>query len=132
MSEWRAELDWADVVVFDDIWVDGDIGTGEIAQELRERDVAVVGGTPNTDRLEADRGYAMAVLEDHGVNTIDHLSSTTFRRASTTSGRTRSPTSSSLSARSRTSIACCTSGARPTAATWWTYWRPTRRRGATG
>jgi phosphoribosylamine--glycine ligase len=72
VSEWRAELDWADVVVFDDIWVDDDIGTGEIAQELRERDIAVVGGTPNTDRLEADRGYAMAVLEDHGVNTIEH------------------------------------------------------------
>ena len=71
-DDWRAELDWADVIIFDDIWVGSDVGTGELAQELREDGHAVVGGTPNTDRLEEDRGYAMDVLEDHGVNTIDH------------------------------------------------------------
>jgi len=31
-----------------------------------------VGGTPNTDHLEEDRGYAMEILEDHGVNTVEH------------------------------------------------------------
>ncbi|QSG06982.1 phosphoribosylamine--glycine ligase [Halapricum desulfuricans] len=71
-DDWRADVDWADVIVFDDIWVGSDIGTGELAQKLRERGKAVVGGTPNTDRLEADRGYAMEVLEAHGVNTIEH------------------------------------------------------------
>ena len=71
-DDWRAEVDWADVVVFDDIWVGSDIGTGGLAQELREQGHAVVGGTPNTDHLEADRGYAMEVLEDHGVNTVEH------------------------------------------------------------
>ncbi|MFB6184303.1 MAG: phosphoribosylamine--glycine ligase [Haloarculaceae archaeon] len=71
-DDWRAEVDWADVVVFDDIWVGTDVGTGKLARELRERGKAVVGGTPNTDRLEDDRGYAMDVLEDHGVNTVDH------------------------------------------------------------
>ena len=71
-DDWRGDLDWADVVIFDDIWVDSDIGTGKIAQELRAEGHAVVGGTPNTDMLEEDRGYAMAVLEDHGVNTIEH------------------------------------------------------------
>ncbi|MFW5934294.1 MAG: phosphoribosylamine--glycine ligase [Halolamina sp.] len=71
-DDWEAEVDWADVIVFDDIWVGSDIGTGELARELREAGHAVVGGTPNTDRLEEDRGYAMAVLEEHGVNTIDH------------------------------------------------------------
>ncbi|WP_420182571.1 phosphoribosylamine--glycine ligase [Haloarcula sp. KBTZ06] len=71
-DDWRGDLDWADVVVFDDIWVGGDIGTGELAQELRAEGHAVVGGTPNTDALEEDRGYAMEVLEDHGVNTIEH------------------------------------------------------------
>lgn len=60
------------MIVFDDIWVGSDVGTGEIAAELRQRGKAVVGGTPNTDRLEDDRGYAMEVLEEHGVNTIDH------------------------------------------------------------
>lgn len=58
-DDWEAELEWADVVVFDDIWVGDDVGTGELARELRERDHAVVGGTPNTYRLEGDRGYAM-------------------------------------------------------------------------
>lgn len=71
-DDWRADVEWADVIVFDDIWVGDDIGTGELAQELREQGKAVVGGTPNTDRLEEDRGYAMEVLEANGVNTIDH------------------------------------------------------------
>src|SRR6056297_3224244 len=71
-DDWEAEVDWADVVVFDDIWVGSDIGTGKLARELRERGHAVVGGTPNTDHLEEDRGYAMEVLEEHGVNTVEH------------------------------------------------------------
>jgi phosphoribosylamine--glycine ligase len=91
-DDWRGELEWADVVVFDDIWVAGSdqregpggnergdalrvgdsVGTGEIAQELRAEGHAVVGGTPNTDRLEDDRGYAMEILEEHGVNTTEH------------------------------------------------------------
>ena len=71
-DDWRAEVEWADVIIFDDIWVGSDIGTGELAQELRERGNAVVGGTPNTDHLEEDRGYAMDILEEHGFNTIEH------------------------------------------------------------
>ena len=71
-DDWRAEVAWADVIVFDDIWVGTEVGTGTLAQELRAEGKAVVGGTPNTDRLEADRGYAMEVLEAHGVNTVDH------------------------------------------------------------
>jgi len=71
-DDWRGDLDWADVVIFDDIWVGSDIGTGEIAQELRTEGHAVVGGTPNTDTLEEDRGYAMEILDDCGVNTIEH------------------------------------------------------------
>jgi phosphoribosylamine--glycine ligase len=71
-DDWEAEVEWADVIIFDDIWIGDEIGTGELAQELREQGKAVVGGTPNTDRLEEDRGYAMEILEDHGVNTIEH------------------------------------------------------------
>ena len=71
-DDWRAEVEWADVIVFDDIWVGSEVGTGKLARELREDGHAVVGGTPNTDHLEADRGYAMEVLEDHGVNTVEH------------------------------------------------------------
>ncbi len=72
VDDWRAEIDWADVVIFDDIWVDDDIGTGQLATELRDQGIPVVGGSPNTDRLEADRGYAMEVLEDNGIPTLDH------------------------------------------------------------
>ncbi|AUG46935.1 phosphoribosylamine--glycine ligase [Haloarcula taiwanensis] len=71
-DDWRTEVEWADVIIFDDIWVGSDVGTGELARELRAEGHAVVGGTPNTDRLEEDRGYAMAILEEHGVNTIEH------------------------------------------------------------
>ncbi|MDY6817353.1 MAG: phosphoribosylglycinamide synthetase C domain-containing protein [Halobacteriales archaeon] len=71
-DDWRGQVEWADVIIFDDIWVGSDIGTGEIATGLREDGHAVVGGTPNTDHLEEDRGYAMEVLEEHGVNTVEH------------------------------------------------------------
>ncbi|GCF12689.1 hypothetical protein Harman_06240 [Haloarcula mannanilytica] len=71
-DDWRGDLDWADVIILDDIWVGSDIGTGEIAQDLRAEGHAVVGGTPNTDTLEEDRGYAMEVLEDNGVTTVEH------------------------------------------------------------
>ncbi len=71
-GDWRAEVDWADVIVFDDIWVGNEVGTGAIAEDLRKRGKAVVGGTPNTDQLEDDRGYAMDVLEEHGVSVLPH------------------------------------------------------------
>jgi phosphoribosylamine--glycine ligase len=71
-DDWRGELDWADVVVFDDIWIGDAVGTGELAQDLRAQGHAVVGGTPATDRLEEDRGYAMEVLEANGIETIPH------------------------------------------------------------
>ncbi|NHN47093.1 phosphoribosylamine--glycine ligase [Halostella sp. JP-L12] len=80
-DDWRAEVDWADVVIFDDIWVGDGVGSGAIAEELREEGHAVVGGTPNTDRLEEDRGYAMEVLEENGVPTIPHREFTDFDEA---------------------------------------------------
>ncbi|MGB9963625.1 phosphoribosylamine--glycine ligase [Halobacterium hubeiense] len=78
-DDWRADVEWADVVVFDDIWVGSEVGTGAIAEDLRAEGHAVVGGTPNTDRLEEDRGYAMEVLEENGVNTIEHEEFTDFQ-----------------------------------------------------
>lgn len=78
VDDWERELEWADLIVFDDIWVDDDIGTGALAESLRDDGHLVVGGTPNTDRLEADRGYAMEVLEDNGVATLEHREFTEF------------------------------------------------------
>ncbi|WP_178915987.1 phosphoribosylamine--glycine ligase [Natronomonas gomsonensis] len=80
-DDWEAELEWADVIVFDDIWVGSEVGTGKLAEDLREDGHAVVGGTPNTDRLEEDRGYAMEVLEDHDVTTLDHREFSDFGAA---------------------------------------------------
>ena len=80
-DDWRAELDWADVIVIDDIWVGDEIGTGELARDLRAEGHAVVGGTPATDRTEDDRGYAMEVLEEHGVSVLDHREFTDFGEA---------------------------------------------------
>ena len=80
-DDWRAETDWADVIVFDDFWVGSEVGTGALAEELRAEGNAVVGGTPNTDALEDDRGYAMDVLGAHGVNTLDHQEFTDFDAA---------------------------------------------------
>ena len=52
---WRADVGWADVIVFDDIWVGSDIGTGGLARELREQGKAVSAGrrTPITSRRTA-------------------------------------------------------------------------------
>lgn len=44
------------MIGFDDIRVGTDVGTGRIVRELRAESHAVGGGTPNTDRLEDDRG----------------------------------------------------------------------------
>ena len=71
-DDWRGDLDWADVVVFDDIWDGSELGTGRIAEELRADGHAVVGGTELTDRLEDDRGFAMRTLAEEGVEVIPH------------------------------------------------------------
>lgn len=64
-ERWEDEVDWADVIVFDDV-----LGQGEKAHALRERGKAVVGGTPYTDRLEDDRTYGQNELRAHGISVI--------------------------------------------------------------
>lgn len=71
-EDWRADVDWADIIVFDDIWIGDEIGTGALSQELRAQGKLVVGGSPATDLLEDDRGYAMEILEKHGISTLRH------------------------------------------------------------
>jgi phosphoribosylamine---glycine ligase len=71
--DWRAEVDWADVVVFDDV-----LGHGTLAAELRAAGKRVVGGTPYCDRLEDDRGFGQAELKAAGVNIIPQQDFTSF------------------------------------------------------
>ncbi|HEX2222794.1 MAG TPA: phosphoribosylamine--glycine ligase [Thermoanaerobaculia bacterium] len=63
-TDWRQDVDWADVVVFDDT-----LGHGAWATELRAQGKAVVGGTAWTDRLEDDRAFGQDELRKAGVKT---------------------------------------------------------------
>jgi phosphoribosylamine--glycine ligase len=64
-TDWKADAEWADVVVFDDV-----LGMGEDAQRLRKAGKAVVGGTPYTDRLEDDRAFGQNELRGFGIPII--------------------------------------------------------------
>lgn len=65
VNDWRAEVDWADVIVFDDV-----LGHGTHADRLRKAGKKVIGGTPYTDRLEDDRSFGQNELKNHGVKII--------------------------------------------------------------
>jgi phosphoribosylamine--glycine ligase len=75
--DWRNEVDWADVVVFDDVLG----GMGKMAQELRAKGKLVVGGSPYTDRLEEDRGFGQQELKAAGVPIIPQENFTSFDHA---------------------------------------------------
>ena len=72
-DSWEKEVDWADVIVFDDV-----LGHGEMAQQLRQRGKHVVGGTPYTDRLEDDRSFGQEELKKHKVSIIPYQDFTSF------------------------------------------------------
>jgi phosphoribosylamine--glycine ligase len=63
--DWRADVDWADVIVFDDV-----LGQGTEAQRLRQQGKLVVGGSPYSDRLEDDRAFGQQELRAAGVPII--------------------------------------------------------------
>jgi len=71
--DWKKEVDWADVVVFDDV-----LGMGAMAEELRKAGKKVVGGTAYTDRLEDDRAFGQAELKAAGVPIIPQENFTSF------------------------------------------------------
>ncbi len=75
-DDWRQEVDWADVIVFDDV-----LGHGQLAHELRQQGKAVVGGTPYTDRLEDDRSFGQEELKKHRVSIIPYRDFTSFDEA---------------------------------------------------
>ncbi len=67
VDDWEVEVDWADLIVFDDV-----LGQGEKAQKLRGKGKYVVGGTPYTDKLEDDRSFGQAELKKHKVNILNY------------------------------------------------------------
>ncbi len=75
VDDWEKHVDWADVIVFDDI------GFGSLAEKLRREGKAVVGGTHLSDRLELDRDWAQEELRKAGVNTLPCWDFTSFDQA---------------------------------------------------
>ncbi|WP_421764978.1 hypothetical protein [Ekhidna sp.] len=67
VDDWEAEVNWADLIVFDDV-----LGQGEKAKKLRDQGKYVVGGTPYTDKLEDDRSFGQAELKKHKVNILNY------------------------------------------------------------
>lgn len=76
IDKWETEVEWADVIVFDDV-----LGQGAAAQKLRKQGKFVVGGTPYTDRLEDDRTFGQEELQKHGINVIPFMDFNSFDAA---------------------------------------------------
>ena len=76
VEDWHKEVDWADVIVFDDV-----LGQGTKAEKLRQLGKLVVGGTPYTDRLEDDRDFGQEELKKVGINILPSKTFTNFDEA---------------------------------------------------
>lgn len=75
VKNWEDFVDWADIIVFDDI------GFGKIAEELRKKGKLVVGGSEYTDRLEDDREFGQKEMERVGMLVLPHRDFSNFDEA---------------------------------------------------
>ena len=75
VDDWKAYIDWADVIVF------GDVGFGSVADGLRARGKLVVGGSSYTDRLEMDREFGQSEMKSVNLLTLPHWDFTDFDAA---------------------------------------------------
>src|SRR5262245_37600497 len=73
VQDWQREVEWADVIVFDDV-----LGQGAKAQALRQQGKLVVGGSPYSDKLEDDRAFGQQELKNAGVPIIPQENFTSF------------------------------------------------------
>jgi phosphoribosylamine--glycine ligase len=76
VTNWESEVEWADVIVFDDV-----LGQGEKASELRAAGKHVIGGSAYTDRLEDDRTFGQEELRKHDINVLPFHDFTNFDEA---------------------------------------------------
>src|SRR6185295_47912 len=72
-KDWQKDVDWADIVIFDDT-----LGQGEKAQALRAKGKKVIGGSPYSDRLEDDRSFGQEELKKAGVSIIPYADFVSF------------------------------------------------------
>jgi phosphoribosylamine--glycine ligase len=77
-DDWKKELDWADIVVFDDV-----LGMGTWAADIRKKGKLAIGGTAYTDQLEDDRTFGQEELKKHGVAILPFQEFTSFDEAVT-------------------------------------------------
>src|SRR5262249_40386572 len=77
-DNWQNEVDWADVIIFDDV-----LGQGKKAADLRKAGKHVVGGTPYCDKLEDDRSFGQEELREAGIPIIQYREFTSFDDAIT-------------------------------------------------
>ncbi len=75
VDNWKAHIDWADVIVFDDV------GFGKIADKLRKRGKLVIGGSEYTDRLENDREFGQYQMKLAGLDVLPHWDFDNFETA---------------------------------------------------
>lgn len=75
VDNWQKHIDWADVIVFDDI------GFGSEAEKLRKESKAVIGGTVKSDKLELDRDFAQEQLKTAGLTILPNWDFSSFDEA---------------------------------------------------
>jgi phosphoribosylamine--glycine ligase len=66
VTDWKEHIDWADVIVFDDV------GFGPEADDLRAKGKLVVGGSKYTDKLEEDREFGQNEMKRVGMEILPH------------------------------------------------------------
>lgn len=76
IPDWKNEVDWADIVIFDEI-----SGFGTKAEELRKKGKLVIGGTEYTDMLEHDRSFGQEEMKKVGINIIPYTNFKSFDEA---------------------------------------------------
>lgn len=76
VDNWEQEVDWADLVVFDDV-----LGMGKWADKLRKQGKLVVGGSAYTDQLEDNRAFGQEELKKFGIPIIPYQDFTDFDQA---------------------------------------------------
>jgi phosphoribosylamine--glycine ligase len=75
IDSWEDQVDWADVIVFDDI------GFGKTAEKLRTEGKKVVGGSVYADRLENEREFGQQELSKAGVSVLPNWNFSDFEDA---------------------------------------------------
>jgi phosphoribosylamine--glycine ligase len=75
VDSWEDQVDWADVIVFDDI------GFGKTAEKLRAEGKKVIGGSAYTDRLENEREFGQQELAKAGVSVLPNWNFSDFEEA---------------------------------------------------